>query len=74
MIRPAEKRGAEAIAAIYAPFVASTAVSFEIEAPTAEEMAKRVSSRAVDALLVARQLNACDWAVPDRNRLSTSSV
>ena len=39
----AERDGA-ACAAIYAPFVAATAVSFEDEPPTAEEMARRIAS------------------------------
>ena len=42
-IRPVDSaRDAEAIAAIYAPFVTDTAVSFEDVPPTADEMATRI--------------------------------
>jgi L-amino acid N-acyltransferase YncA len=42
-IRPVNgARDAEAIAAIYAPFVTDTAVSFEDEPPTADQMARRI--------------------------------
>jgi L-amino acid N-acyltransferase YncA len=42
-IRPANTAGdAEAIAAIYAPFVTDTVVSFEDVPPTADEMAARI--------------------------------
>ena len=41
-IRPAADRDAAAIAAIYAPFVESSATSFETEAPPAEEIRRRV--------------------------------
>lgn len=42
VIRAAEEADSDAIAAIYAPYVLHTAISFEIEAPTAEIMAARV--------------------------------
>lgn len=41
-IRLAEESDAEAVRAIYAPVVASTAISFELEPPTREEMAARI--------------------------------
>jgi len=42
-IRPADSaRDAKAIAAIYAPYVADTVISFEDVAPTAAEMAARI--------------------------------
>lgn len=41
-IRPAERRDADAIAAIYGPLVRETAISFELEAPGAHEVAKRI--------------------------------
>ena len=41
-IRPAVCDDAEAIAAIYAPYVTQTAVSFEYVAPTAEEIRQRM--------------------------------
>lgn len=44
MIRRADEGDAEAIAAIYAPIVASTPISFEVVPPTAAEMAGRLAS------------------------------
>ncbi len=41
LIRPAEERDAEACAAIYAPYVRDTTISFEAEPPT--EMAARIA-------------------------------
>lgn len=42
-LRPAEERDAEAVAAIYAPLVAETAISFEVEPPDAGEMRRRIA-------------------------------
>ena len=42
MIRPARTEDAEAIASIYAHYVRHTTISFETEAPSAEEMARRI--------------------------------
>lgn len=42
IIRNAVKADAEAIQAIYAPYVEETAISFEYEAPTVEEMVRRM--------------------------------
>lgn len=42
IIRNAVKADAEAIQAIYAPYVAETAISFEYEAPTVKEMVRRM--------------------------------
>jgi L-amino acid N-acyltransferase YncA len=42
-IRDASELDAAACAAIYAPYVRDTAISFEIEPPTVEEMATRIS-------------------------------
>ena len=44
MIRDATPADAAAVAAIYAPLVAETIVSFEEEPPTAAEMAERIAS------------------------------
>jgi L-amino acid N-acyltransferase YncA len=44
IVRPATVADAAACAAIYAPYVNDTAVSFELEAPTAEEMAARIEA------------------------------
>lgn len=46
-IRPADDRDAAAIAAIYAPFVESSATSFETDAPSAEEIRRRVRETTV---------------------------
>jgi L-amino acid N-acyltransferase YncA len=42
MIRDATALDAEACAAIYAPYVTDTAISFELEAPTAQEIGARI--------------------------------
>jgi len=42
-IRPAAIDDASAVAAIYAPYVRDTAISFELEPPDAEEMARRIA-------------------------------
>ena len=44
MIRDAQAADAAACAAIYAPFVRETAISFELEPPTVEEMAGRIAA------------------------------
>jgi L-amino acid N-acyltransferase YncA len=43
MIRLATERDAEAVQRIYAPFVLHTAVSFEIEPPSVDEMRSRIA-------------------------------
>lgn len=43
MIRDAAEADAERCAAIYAPYVRDTAISFETEPPPAEEMARRIA-------------------------------
>jgi L-amino acid N-acyltransferase YncA len=43
-VRGASERDAEACAAIYAPYVTDTAISFESEPPSAAEMAERIAS------------------------------
>jgi phosphinothricin acetyltransferase len=55
VIRVAGDSDTAAIAAIYAPYVRKTAISFEIEPPTAEIMAKRI----------ARTLETHPWLVAD---------
>ena len=42
-LRPATEGDAAAIAAIYAPYVRGTAISFETEAPSADEIAARIA-------------------------------
>jgi L-amino acid N-acyltransferase YncA len=46
-IRDATEADAAACAAIYGPYVRDTCISFEVEPPTADEMARRIAS-AVD--------------------------
>lgn len=41
-IRPADPRDASAVAAIYAPIVRETAISFETEPPSVDEVARRI--------------------------------
>lgn len=43
-IRIAEPGDGAAIAAIYAPYVSDTAITFELEPPPAEEMARRIAA------------------------------
>ena len=43
LIRPASPADAPAMLAIYAPYVRNTAVSFELEPPSQEEFAGRVT-------------------------------
>lgn len=43
-IRAATPRDAEAVAAIYAPIVSSTAISFELDPPSADEMRRRIEA------------------------------
>jgi GNAT superfamily N-acetyltransferase len=54
-IRPAEESDGPAIAAIYAPYVRETAISFETEPPTAATMGQRI----------ARTLETHPWLVAD---------
>jgi L-amino acid N-acyltransferase YncA len=52
-VRDASGADAEACAAIYAPYVRSTAITFELEPPTVEEMAERIAkAQATHAWLV----------------------
>jgi L-amino acid N-acyltransferase YncA len=44
VIRPATPDDADACAAIYAPYVTETAISFETEPPTSAEMAERIAA------------------------------
>jgi phosphinothricin acetyltransferase len=43
VVRPAAEADAVALAAIYAPIVTGTAISFEVDAPDAQEMARRLA-------------------------------
>src|SRR4051794_29156124 len=44
MVRSATERDAAACAAIYAPYVTDTVVSFETEPPSAQEFASRIAA------------------------------
>ena len=44
LVRPASPKDAAACVAIYRPYVEDTAISWEIEVPSAEEMASRIAS------------------------------
>ena len=46
IIRYATEADAAACAAIYAPYVAQTSVSFEVEQPTPDQMAARIADAA----------------------------
>jgi L-amino acid N-acyltransferase YncA len=53
-VREATATDAEACAAIYAPYVTDTAITFELEIPSADEMAERIAeASATHAWLVA---------------------
>jgi L-amino acid N-acyltransferase YncA len=73
IIRTATPDDAEAVAAIYAPIVADTTISFELEAPGVEEMRARIESTlarlpwlvAVDA---AGEVAGYVYASPHRER------
>jgi len=71
-IRDGQPRDGEALAAIYAPFVEQSWVSFETEAPSADEMARRIADYgASHAWLVAEsdgQIAGYAYASPHRVR------
>lgn len=71
-VRDAAAEDAEAIAAIYAPFVTDTAVSFETEPPNAADMAERIdSAQRAHAWLVAEkdgQLVGYSYGTTHRDR------
>jgi phosphinothricin acetyltransferase len=53
LVRDASAADAEACAAIYAPYVTGTAITFELDPPSAEEMAQRIAAaQATHAWLV----------------------
>jgi L-amino acid N-acyltransferase YncA len=49
ILRMARESDADAVAAIYRPWVENTAVSFEIEAPPTEEVARRIRANSMHA-------------------------
>ncbi|MCV7352845.1 GNAT family N-acetyltransferase [Mycobacterium parmense] len=56
-VRPASPDDAEGCVAIYRPYVLETAVSWELEAPTVDEMAARIAAHRV----------AHEWLVAERD-------
>ncbi|MGX7894086.1 arsinothricin resistance N-acetyltransferase ArsN1 family B [Tsuneonella sp. HG222] len=76
-MRPATPADAARCAAIYAPFVLDTWISFELEPPTAEEMARRIAEYgASHAWLVAEAEGAVAgyaYASPHRSRAAYAS-
>ena len=71
-IRPASPEDAATIAAIYAPVVADTGISFETEPPDATEMRARIDKTALAGLpwLVAEDAagTVCGYAYASRHR------
>lgn len=74
MIRPARLEDSEAIAAIYAPYCTDTVISFEMEAPTADEMRQRIEkiTKALPWLVEERagKVVGYAYASPHRERLA----
>ena len=70
IMRLAERRDASAIAAIYRPYVEASPTSFELEAPTEEEMAARVAAILVHApwLVVEGQGEVLGYAYASKHR------
>jgi phosphinothricin acetyltransferase len=58
LIRPATAEDAAAIAAVYAPYVTDTVVSFEVEPPDAAEVARRMTARPLLPWLIAEDRGA----------------
>jgi phosphinothricin acetyltransferase len=78
VIRPADPaRDSAACAAIYAPYVTETAITFELDAPDATELARRIATfSATHAWLVAEQDGAVAgyaYASPHRDRAAYAS-
>lgn len=71
-IRRATARDASAIAAIYAPWVERTCVSFETTAPDAAEMARRIDKHGDRMPWLVREIDGCvagyAYATPHRER------
>jgi L-amino acid N-acyltransferase YncA len=69
-IRPATPDDAAAVRAIYAPYVLETAVSFETEVPSVEEMRRRIESvKSTHSWLVCEDaLGVCGYAYGGRHQ------
>ena len=73
-IRPAADRDAAAIAQIYAPFVESSATSFETEAPSADEIQRRLreTTAAYPWLVCVRGETVAGYAYATTHRVRTA--
>ena len=73
-IRPAADRDAAAIARIYAPFVESSATSFETEAPSADEIRRRLRETTVAYpwLVCVRGETVAGYAYATKHRARTA--
>lgn len=73
-IRPAADRDAAAIARIYAPFVESSATSFETEAPSADEVRRRLRETTVAYpwLVCVRGETVAGYAYATKHRVRTA--
>jgi len=73
-IRPAADRDAAAIAQIYAPFVESSATSFETEAPSADEIRRRLRETTVAYpwLVCVRGETVAGYAYATKHRVRTA--
>lgn len=71
-IRPAQAGDAPAILKIYAPIVRETAISFEVDVPSVEEMAERIAAFSASHVYLtakrAGQLIGYAYASPHRSR------
>lgn len=70
VIRTAEESDAEGVLSIYAPVVRETAISFELEPPSLEEMRERIRSLRgrLPWLVCAEGPEVCGYAYADRFR------
>ena len=75
-LRSATCGDAERIAALYAPFVCDTIISFETEPPSVDEMARRIETLSADypyLIAQAEQLLGYAYASPHRQRAAYRS-
>ena len=69
-IRPVTEADAQAIQAIYAPFVRATAISFELDAPTVDEVRSRIRDVSVNFpwLVCVSEGDVAGYAYASRHR------
>ena len=68
MIRLTNTGDARAVASIYRPYVTTSSISFEAEAPTAEEMARRMAEAVGPWLVLERERVVVGYAYASRHR------